>query len=89
VTAHELRQVRVPVPGPEASSRFADQVCALLNDASNREIHLQDLDRLFGNLLGRALKGQLTSKWREAHAPELGKEIEEQARALAAEAERS
>jgi type I restriction enzyme S subunit len=40
------------------------------------------LDRLWEVLLHRAFTGELTAKWREAHAEELRAEMEEQAKAL-------
>jgi type I restriction enzyme S subunit len=82
VSANALRQVRVHVPREGTAEEFSHQARALLTDSSRRETQRTQVERLFAVLSGRAFRGELTGKWREAHMSELLLQMEQQTRVL-------
>lgn len=82
INSRELRSLPILKPPRDLQIRFAAQLKAMLEIDAQRACAALRLNRLFDTLLHRAFTGELTAKWRAAHAKELLAEMEEQARLL-------
>ncbi len=83
INAKELRSFPAIIPELQLQQSFADQISSIdkhvkavagARDAQDRVLHV---------LIHRAFSGELTARWRDAHADALSQEAEEQAAALA------
>jgi type I restriction enzyme S subunit len=83
----QLGAFTTPLPSPTALEIFENQANQI---ELLEKVRFEQTDRvttLFNVLLQRAFKGEVTSKWREAHMKELLVEMEEQTKTLKASAE--
>lgn len=82
----ELRTARILLPPLERQSAFTKHANAVRIYRRTRTTSSKTLAALWMNLLSRAFSGALTLSWRKAHMKELLREMEHQAKALAATA---
>jgi type I restriction enzyme, S subunit len=81
-----LGNLQIPVPPPPQRhliKKWTDMVREQQLGAAKRAECRVSIDQIWRTMLHRALTGQLTAKWREAHLKELLVEMEQQARLLA------
>lgn len=83
VTDKDILDLTVPRPeAPQMHEFFDNQVLCLLALHQQQKRIAATLESLFESLLHRALTGDLTAQWREAHMKELLVEMQEQAKLL-------
>jgi type I restriction enzyme S subunit len=78
----DIGSLPVPLPPLQAQKDFGALSHQVETALGRESIAAEKLDQLFELMLKRALSGQLTAKWREAHMKELLAEMEQQARLL-------
>ena len=79
-----LRELPCPLPPEHVQEKFAAHV---REHYGTRRLQIgvgERLESLFSTMVRRAFRGELTDSWREAHMKELLRELEQQARHLAA-----
>jgi type I restriction enzyme S subunit len=81
INTSELRAFPMYKPPLAVQRSFTEKVAAI-RSTLQASFTLKHLEDLFALILQRALSGQLTAKWREAHLKELLAEMEVQARQL-------
>lgn len=75
-----IRSLRVRRPPPALQKIFARRLNELRALEDRRAVTRARLDALFDELLRRAFTGELTARWREAHAEEMLAEMEHSSR---------
>lgn len=83
INQQDVRAFTILKPPRQTQERFASMVVAASVELKRADITRHIVQSLFEALLGCAFSGDLTSSWREAHAKELVREMERQARELA------
>ena len=77
-----IRDLQIMVPPDELQLEFSERAEQVERLLSHVELAGRRIDQIFERLLQRAFKGQLTTRWREAHMQDLLVEVVQQARAL-------
>lgn len=83
VTDRDILDLLIPVPDNENLLRKFDKNIDELQRLDSRRMSINEkIESLFSVLMQRALSGDLTASWREAHMKELLVEMEQQAKYL-------